>query len=122
MITEQTITIVHNEPAEKVTGKPYLWVEYMPEDPDEDEYGRLVVRVDGCVSDLYIRTDAYTEVYIDVNRAEKLVRLIQAAIEEHRKITGAQAPLDFMAAFDTPADDDTESDADQERRDKAWVF
>lgn len=30
--------------------------------------------------------------------------------------------LDYMATFHTPDEDDTETDAEQQRRDKAWVF
>jgi len=30
--------------------------------------------------------------------------------------------VDYMAVFDTPDADDTESDADQQRRDREWVF
>lgn len=48
--------------------------------------------------------------------------LYQLVIAAETQVLADTESLDYMRQFDTPDDSDTESDAEQERRDKARVF
>lgn len=51
-----------------------------------------------------------------IHELYELVRMAEADCEQDTE------PVDYMATFYAPDESDTETDAEQQRRDKAWVF